>query len=42
MTREYDDGLVELGVASVDTKGATLGRDDEEVGQQFIPGLTRD
>jgi hypothetical protein len=42
MEREYQDNLVELGVVSVDTKGASVGREDTDIGQQFLGGLTDD
>ncbi|MDB5722161.1 MAG: hypothetical protein JWP15_2779 [Alphaproteobacteria bacterium] len=34
--------LVELGVVSIDTRGALVGREDTDIGQQFVSGLTDD
>ena len=44
MNRErHQDELIELGVASVDTKGSLSGmHDDEEDGWRFGFGLTND
>jgi hypothetical protein len=41
MNREYEqEDLIELGVASVETKGLTAGKDDHQVGLIPFAGLS--
>lgn len=43
MEREHHDNeLIELGIASVDTKGSMYSMDDEEGGWKLHPGLSND
>jgi hypothetical protein len=42
MEREYQNDLVELGSVSADTKGDSVGREDTDIGQQFLGGLSDD
>jgi hypothetical protein len=40
-TMEHEDGVIELGVASIETMGTLLGNGDVAIGQPQ-PGLTND
>ena len=43
MEREHlHDDLVELGAASEATRGSAVGREDSDIGQQFLGGIADD
>ena len=41
-TERHPDDLIDLGAATIETKGPTAGRDDSHVGQIPFTGLSSD